>query len=741
MDYEQNMNEEKQYLESTLAFLGTTIEKERGNLTERKQELLASRREMWENSAHTSHDFTKLTEMNQYLTEVKNNTAQFTVKYRFIRKLEKLQDSPYFGRFDFIESDTVENEKIYIGLSNIIDRETGDIWVYDWRAPISSIFYRYELGPAQYDAPMGPIGGKVTLKRQYKIKHSNLIYFFDCNITINDEMLQEILSSNASSKMQSIVESIQKEQDAIIRDEQNDLLIVQGTAGSGKTSVALHRIAFLLYQGLNIKLSSQNIVIISPNQIFSGYISDVLPELGEENVNQFTFEDFAREHLKDKGNLESRNHQLERLISCAYPQDLAQQRESIAFKGSECFRQILDRFLAYYERRMVNFEDIYYHGKVLLTRQQLRAAFLNSRRTLPLAQRMKSIELMIFDKLHPHRKTRLDKIQKLLTTLDGHELDAKSFGRLLSIKETKVFTERLKKITEIDYFKLYALLFSDKKLFYTLAHGLKLPDSIESILNRTWDNLDKKNICFEDCAPLLYLKLRLEGSDRFSEIRHVVIDEAQDYSKIQYVVFKLLFKYASFTILGDLNQTIGREADETLYESIVDILRKKFSLKVTLKKSYRSSYEITEYAKKILPAAISTEATERHECEPEVKEMPSEEALNQAVLQTAHSYLEQGYESVAVLCKTAMEADALYKQLAYKTNIKLIISGDEEMQKGLLILPVYMAKGLEFDAVIIHNTGAAYYSSDLDRKLLYVACTRALHRLTLYYTGEKSPFI
>lgn len=529
--------------------------------------------------------------------------------------MEKLQDSPYFGRFDFTEPGTVENEKIYIGLSNIINRETGDIWVYDWRAPISSIFYRYELGPAQYDAPDGSVDGKVMLKRQYKIKHSNLIYFFDCNITINDEMLQEILSSNASPKMRNIVESIQKEQDAIIRDEQNDLLIVQGAAGSGKTSVALHRIAFLLYQGLNIKLTSQNIVIVSPNQIFSGYISDVLPELGEENVNQFTFEDFSREHIKDKGTIESRNHQLERLILCGHSQDLAQQRESIAFKGSECFLQILDRFLAYYERHMVNFEDIYYHEKILLTRQQLRTAFLNSRRTLPLAKRMKSIELMIFDKIHPHRNTRLDKIQKLL------------------------------------------------------------------------------------------------------------------------------FKYASFTVLGDLNQTIGREADETLYESIAEIFQKKLSLKVTLKKSYRSSYEITEYAKKIPAAPIPIEATERHECEPQVIEMPSSEALSQTIVQTAHSYLEQGYESIAILCKTSKEAQALYTQLADDTSIKLIHSGDEEMQKGILILPVYMAKGLEFDAVIIHNAGAAYYLNGLDRKLLYIACTRALHRLVLYYTGEKSPFI
>ncbi len=740
MNYPHKQQEETHYLKSTLAFLEKTIENEYDSLAERKHDMLTSRREMWENSAHASHDFDKLTEMNQYLTEVINSTAQYSEKHRLLTRLEKLMDTPYFGRFDFLEVGTDQIEKIYIGLSNIINRETGDIWVYDWRAPISSIFYRYELGNAQYNAPMGAIKGQVSLKRQYKIRYGSLVYFFDCSIAINDEMLQEILSSNASPKMRSIVESIQKEQDTIIRDEVNELLIVQGTAGSGKTSVALHRIAFLLYQGLSVRLTAQNIVIVSPNQIFSGYISDVLPGLGEENVNQFTFDDFSRQQLAGRYTMESRNQQLERLVLSDSAISL-KQHGAAAFKGSDCFLKLLGRLLAHYERHMVSFEDIYYDGKVLLTRQQLRTAFLNSRKTLPMTGRMKSLELMIFDKIHTYRKARLHKIQKFLTTMDGHELDAKSFGRLLAIKEARTFTRRLRKTTDIDFFKLYEMLFSQAGLLRKLSKGLALPDDLESIVSETRCYLREKQLRFEDCAPLLYLKFTLEGWDQFPDIRHVVIDEAQDYSLLQYVVFKQLFRYASFTILGDVHQTMSPYAEGALYERIAHIFEKQRSAKITMKKSYRSTYEITEYANKIPDTPLLIDTADRHGKEPHVEEFRDEAALEQAILQTASMYLDQGYETVAVLCKTAAEAQRFHARLVNCSGMKLFCSGVEEMQKGILILPVYLSKGLEFDAVIIANANAANYFDAMDRRLLYIACTRALHRLSLFHTGEKSPFI
>jgi DNA helicase-2/ATP-dependent DNA helicase PcrA len=249
-DYQRDFREETKYLEQTLACIQDEIEKGTGSLQSSRNNLIASRKDMWENTVHFSNDFARLTELNQYLAEVNRQTATYINSLNRIEKLKKMIGSPYFGRFDFVEDGFEEREKIYVGLGNVMDPATNDIYVFDWRAPICSIFYRHELGPATYEAPIGLISGEVLLKRQYKIQNSQLEYFFDCSIQINDEILQEVLSRNSSAKMRNIVETIQKEQDIIIRDTTNELLMVQGVAGSGKTSIALHRIAFLLYDGL-----------------------------------------------------------------------------------------------------------------------------------------------------------------------------------------------------------------------------------------------------------------------------------------------------------------------------------------------------------------------------------------------------------------------------------------------------------------------------------------------------------
>ncbi len=289
-EYNEKYIEEINYLEKTTDLLKYKLEMETEKLAEQKLDLIASRKEMWENTTHSSSDFDKLSDLNQYLSALNSQTFSYTELEKRIAKYEKMVDSPYFARIDFTEDGYDDTEKIYIGLFNLMDEDTHEIAVYDWRAPISSVYYSSELGPVKYKAPSGIIKGAVSLKRQFKITKGELEYFFDSNVNIVDEMLMEALSKNMTSKMKTIVETIQKQQDMIIRDLDNDLLIVQGVAGSGKSSVALHRIAFLLYQGLNLKLIANNIVIISPNTLFSKYISSVLPELGEDNINEYTFE-------------------------------------------------------------------------------------------------------------------------------------------------------------------------------------------------------------------------------------------------------------------------------------------------------------------------------------------------------------------------------------------------------------------------------------------------------------------
>ena len=298
--YDQILQEETEYLQKVVTLLRIKIESLAKHLSSQKTQLINSRKDMWENTAHHATDFTRLTEISQYLSEVNNNTAIYNNSVQSMEKDKNMIAAPYFGRFDFQEDGVDNREKVYVGLHNLVDPQTRAILVYDWRAPISSMFYRYELGRASFHAPAVMINGEVLLKRQFKIRDSKIDYFFDCSVTISDEILQEILSRNSSPKMRNIVETIQKERDIIIRDSTSELLIVQGVAGSGKTSIALHRVAFLLYEGLNSGIGSHNVLIISPNAVFSNYISSVLPGLGEENVEQITFDEIAAKLLDDR---------------------------------------------------------------------------------------------------------------------------------------------------------------------------------------------------------------------------------------------------------------------------------------------------------------------------------------------------------------------------------------------------------------------------------------------------------
>ncbi|MFA5881572.1 MAG: UvrD-helicase domain-containing protein [Eubacteriales bacterium] len=737
--YQQNLHEETAYLKKTVAFIRRALETEADDLLVKKARLIAARKDMWENTVHFSTDFARLTEMNQYLAEVNSLTASYGNTRKQVERYKRALGSPYFGRFDFAEDGSDRREKIYVGLYNMMDSQTHDIYVYDWRAPISSIYYRYELGPAAYTAPSGVITGDVVLKRQYKIRDSQLKYFFDSSLTINDEILQEILSGSASPKMRNIVETIQKEQDMIIRDTDNELLIVQGVAGSGKTSVALHRVAYLLYKGLDSKISSNNVMIISPNTVFSKYISSVLPDLGEENVEQTTFNDIVADALSDRFMVETREMHLESVINSRDEGDI--RRPGLDFKGSRAFLQILGRLLFHYEHRLIPFADIYFNGILIETGQQLKNRFLNNKIGIPMAKQLQRLEHVIMEKVHPVRKKRLRRLEKIVANSDGHDLEIKSFSRLLSMKETKRFMERLHRFTKVDYFEVYKMLFDRPDLLFKLAQGLELPEDIEQIISTTKQSLQEGMIYYEDCVPLLYLMLKIEGSDLFSEIRQVVIDEAQDYSPMHYEVFKLLFKDAKYTVLGDIHQTIEKEADASLYDDISEILNKRKTIKLFLNKGYRSSYEINSFTQKLLGQSQDFVPFERHEKEPlvEYKETPS--LIDEAIIRDTACFAEQGYESIAVICKTQQEAEAAHSRLNDSIKIKLVRPRDGVIEKGTMVIPSYLAKGLEFDVVIVYGADKTAYSTDYDRQLLYTACTRALHRLVIYHTGEKSPFI
>ncbi|WP_088225551.1 UvrD-helicase domain-containing protein [Desulfosporosinus sp. FKB] len=739
--YQENYQEEIEYLRKALAFIEEEVEKEAKNLEEKKSDLIVARKDMYENTLHASSDFESLVDINLHSMQINNYISSYNP--RRIKNLKKMINSPYFGRFDFIEKGLSEKEKIYVGLYNLMDRSTGQVYVYDWRAPISSIFYRYELGEVMYDTPAGVSRGDVSLKRQYKIRDSKLKYFFDCGVRITDEILQEVLSHNTSAKMKNIIETIQKEQDVIIRDRDHELLIVQGAAGSGKTSIALHRIAFLLYEGLNSNLRSNEVVIISPNTVFSHYISSVLPELGEENVKQSVFDDLISEAFQGRFGEETRDMQIETLIHSRGKASDDVRRQSIDFKGSRVFKQILDRLLWYYAHRLILFEDVYYNGTILATRQQLKNRFLHNEIGIPMAKQLKIIETFLLKKVHPLQKKRLQRLEKIVEKSEGHEFEIKSFSRLLAIRQAVAFRERIQKFTNIDYNDLYMLLFKNRGLLLKLAQGLTLPETIEEIISTTLQNLRKGQVHYEDYVPLLYLKLKIKGNDVVSGIKHVVIDEAQDYTPLQYEVFKMLYNNATYTVLGDINQTIEKTTEGSLYDDISEILNKGKTIKLSLNKGYRSTCEINTFTQSLLGEGTQHgySSIERHGEEPKVIPRETLEAMDQSIIEDIAKSTEQGYESVAVICKTQEDAEKVFSRLKKSVQLTLIKPRGGEVTKGTLVIPTYMAKGLEFDVVIAYDVSKENYASDFDRQLLYITCTRALHRLVIYYKGDKSPLI
>ncbi|MGB4438265.1 MAG: UvrD-helicase domain-containing protein [Sedimentibacter sp.] len=742
IEYKDKYLEESQHLEEIINLLKYKLELESNNLEEQKVDLIASRREMWENTTHSYTDYDKLSDLNQYLSALQAQTFTYTELAKRILKYEKMLDNPYFSRIDFTEEGYDDTEKIYIGLFNLMDEETHEIKVYDWRAPISSVFYRSEPGPVEYTAPAGVIKGKVSLKRQYKITNGKMEYFFDSNINIVDEMLMEALSKNMTSKMKTIVETIQKQQDLIIRDLDNDLLVVQGVAGSGKSSVALHRIAFLLYQGLNLKLNANNIIVISPNSLFSKYISNVLPELGEDNIDEFTFENIFLKMYESKLSIRTKSETFENIICAETEEKRNFLRSYNEFKGSKVFIKIIDRLIYYFERKLIQFEDVYFNGEIIENRNLLKAFLLSGKLNMPVAKKLKIIESRIMDKVHGKKLARRSKIENAVNKANLHEFESKSFTRVLAAKETSAFVENLHKFTEFDSFKLYKRMFSDKKIFKEISKGLILPDNIDDIIDYTNKELtDLYNIPYADGIGLMYLKVKAEGCDLYSGIKQVIVDEAQDYYPMHYYILKNLFKDARFTIVGDVNQSVEKKSDITLYDDIISIFNFKKSSKIFLNKSYRSSYEISKFSEKLLEDGTYTEYFKRYEEEPKTIHCKNLNDLDNKIIQDIEKYKSQGFNSIAVICKNRKEASDLYFRLAGKIDAKLIDYLKEQSLTGVIIVPVYLAKGLEFDAVMVYGTDNKNYNTEYDKKLLYIACTRALHRLSLYYVGKITKYL
>lgn len=710
---------EEKRLAQTISLAEEQLKQAKEAADKKKSEIIEAKKDVRENTEHgitslyTSDGFEALVELSQYINPVTDKIIDYEEEEHKILLLEKMIKSPYFARIDFKFDDEDEFEKIYIGRSSLRKNSYQEMYVYDWRSPIASIFYRFMTGEAFYDAPCGRVTGELNLKRQYEIKNGKLEYFFDSDVQIVDEFLRQLLSQNTTAKMKAIVETIQHEQDVVIRDMENDLLMVQGVAGSGKTSIALHRAAYLMYQGLQTKLSANNIMIISPNSIFEQYISNVLPELGEDNVISSVFEDILSELLNGR-KIQSRNDFLENLIVNSKYKEIS--RNSIEFKTSSFFREILDQFLIDIPRQWIEFEDVYYEGKCVVSGQILKDKILGRPET-PLGIKLEQLEDYILEQIFGTGKGR------------GHK------------EEKNLIKQEIQKFIKIDIVELYKILFSNEAYFYSLLQNSNLSQGIKSIWEYTRENLEADRLYYDDAIAIAYLYLKIYGTNKYKNIKQVVIDEAQDYYPLQYEIFNLLFSNAKFTILGDMKQTLAKKEDISFYEQIQKILNKKKSSLIMLDKSFRCTNEILNFSLKFIEQSSQIKSFNRNGDSPKVYIADNSEIFIDEIVKEINLCQEKGFQSICLICKTEKNSIYLFNKIKHKLDIQLIKNGSVSDLQGVFILPVYMSKGLEFDTVLICDADSQNYHDEDDKNLLYVACTRALHKLSLFCENEVSPLI
>lgn len=709
---------EEKRLAQTISLAEEQLKQAKEAADKKKSEIIEAKKDVRENTEHgitslyTSDGFEALVELSQYINPVTDKIIDYEEEHKILL-LEKMIKSPYFARIDFKFDDEDEFEKIYIGRSSLRKNSYQEMYVYDWRSPIASVFYRFMTGEAFYDAPCGRVTGELNLKRQYEIKNGILEYFFDSDVQIVDEFLRQLLSQNTTAKMKAIVETIQHEQDVVIRDMENDLLMVQGVAGSGKTSIALHRAAYLMYQGLQTKLSANNIMIISPNSIFEQYISNVLPELGEDNVISSVFEDILSELLNGR-KIQSRNDFLENLIVNSKYKEIS--RNSIEFKTSSFFREILDQFLIDIPRQWIEFEDVYYEGKCVVSGQILKDKILGRPET-PLGIKLEQLEDYILEQIFGTGKGR------------GHK------------EEKNLIKQEIQKFIKIDIVELYKILFSNEAYFYSLLQNSNPSQNIKNIWKYTKENLEADSLYYDDAIAIAYLYLKIYGTNKYKNIKQVVIDEAQDYYPLQYEIFNLLFSNAKFTILGDMKQTLAKKEDISFYEQIQKILNKKKSSLIMLDKSFRCTNEILNFSLKFIEQSSQIKSFNRNGDSPKVYIADNSEIFIDEIVKEIKLCQEKGFQSICLICKTEKNSTYLFNKIKHKLDIQLIKNGSVSDLQGVFILPVYMSKGLEFDTVLICDADSQNYHDEDDKNLLYVACTRALHKLSLFCENEVSPLI
>lgn len=677
----EQLSEEKEYLEKVMEVLKELCDKHSDSIDSQIDSIQELKKYIWDNISELDD-----MEVAGEMYNVNTNVGYANKRIADLHQLKRSLYSPYFGRIDFKRDKSRSNriQKIYVGLNGI--SKDLEHYVFDWRTPIASLFYNYGIGKVSYEAPAGTITGEVSLKRQYKIANGKLERCFDSDLNIDDEYLQEILSNASSDKMTNIVKTIQKEQNEIIRNLIDRYLIVQGIAGSGKTSVAMHRIAYLLYAEKD--LTSNNVLIFSPNDVFSEYISNVLPELGEENVLQTTFSDFAKSYIKDYKQLESFTEFIERYYKNEDFDD--EEFKTIKYKLSNEFKNCLDNAIASYKNGL-SFSHGFIINDRFISKDELNQLFKEKLSRLPILERFDVLSENLCDMCGVSYKKYAKTIKKHLQEMMTNQLTVR-----------EIYSDVLKS----EMFK----------------NGAGVRKNVE---------LKKgKKLMFEDLLPLLYINFEINGYPSGSSIKHIIIDEAQDYTILQLEMLKKIFTKSSFTILGDIHQTIN---PYYMYDSLntINEIFDNQGRYIELNKTYRSSEEIIDFTNGILGINNACSVRKSNSIPVTVENIDQKDLVKKLKLEIDRMS-SIGLKRVAIITKNNAQTLDIYDKLENEVQGISLINGDPKQKIGkIVVLPSYISKGLEFDGVIVYTDDEHKYS-DKDKYLFYVVCTRAQHCLTIY---------
>jgi DNA helicase-2/ATP-dependent DNA helicase PcrA len=772
---EQNMQleQEQQRVDDVTLIIRSRIEEFQKQVGGLRGDIVDIRRDFWDDVTLNFEDAAESAESHASMKQQAEVLSERERSYRHaeeqLKTLLKLEHSPYFGRIDLKEDGQAKTEAIYLGVGSLLDESGYEYLIYDWRAPVSSLYYDFGPGPVHYETPSGKISGELSLKRQFIIRDAEIRSMFDTGVTIGDELLQEVLGKQSDAQMKSIVATIQREQNRIIRNERARLLIVQGAAGSGKTSAALQRVAYLLYRYRGI-LNADQIVLFSPNPMFNSYIATVLPELGEQNMQQTTYQQYLEHRLAKTYTLEDPFSQMEYTLAAVDEKGYEARIAGITYKSSLAFMHLIDGYAAELGHGGLAFRAVVFKGRTLISEESIAEQFYKGDRSISIGNRMRlTAEWMLKELTRLSKEEREQEwVQEEIELLDQEayskayeELQRKNrfsgssfddfdaerdyLAAMVVQEKFKRLRRRVKRLTFLDVPTIYKRFFDREALLSERlkASGHELPGQWQEISSQTIASLNNGIIFYEDATPYLYLKEKLEGFHTNTSVKHLFIDEAQDYSPFQYHYLKRIFPNCKMTVLGDLNQSIFAHAvTGNGFEPLAEIYSEEETEKIILTRSYRSTQPIVAFTSRMIEGGDLIEPFNRDGEAPTITQMSDEVQLVKAMGDKIGHLVDAGYQSIAVICKTAAESKRVFAQLQQELHtLRLIEKETVTFEKGIVVIPSYLAKGVEFDAVIISNAGEEYYGRESERKLFYTACTRAMHELHLFYTGNLTRFI